>query len=131
MKLTKYTIYFKGGNIVIYALNYNQAKILAQAEAIKKGWDYEVCTYSVEETEEIKPTLREFLMTQTLPEELCVIRESGYIVATAWIDHEDLFCNYLNAKLGDMTVKSDKWDYLPIVDADGYTKTPRCHYIDV
>lgn len=40
MKLTKFTFTFKGGTITVSALNKNQAKILAQAEAIKRGWDY-------------------------------------------------------------------------------------------
>ena len=37
-----YKIYFKGGTITVSALNYKEAKILAQAEAIKKGWDYTI-----------------------------------------------------------------------------------------
>lgn len=42
MKETKYTIRFAAGSIVIYARNETEAKILAQAEAIKKGWDYRI-----------------------------------------------------------------------------------------
>lgn len=42
MKLTSYTIYFKGGPITVQAFNYKEAKILAQAEAIKRGWDYTI-----------------------------------------------------------------------------------------
>jgi hypothetical protein len=42
MKFTEYTFKFKGGPITVYALGYEQAKILAQAEAIKRGWDYTI-----------------------------------------------------------------------------------------
>ena len=37
MKRFKFTIMFKGGNIEVRAFNYTEAKILAQAEAIKRG----------------------------------------------------------------------------------------------
>lgn len=37
-----FTFHFKGGEITVSALSYAQAKILAQAEAIKRCWDYEV-----------------------------------------------------------------------------------------
>ena len=42
MKRFKFTIMFKGGNIEVRAFNYTEAKILAQAEAIKRGWDYTI-----------------------------------------------------------------------------------------
>ena len=42
MKLTSFTFNFKGGQITVRAINYEQAKILAQAEAIKRCWDYTV-----------------------------------------------------------------------------------------
>ena len=40
MNFTEYTFTFKGGNITVIAMNKNEGKILAQAEAIKRGWDY-------------------------------------------------------------------------------------------
>lgn len=40
MKLTNFTFKFKGGEITVRAFNYNEAKILAKAGAIKRGWDY-------------------------------------------------------------------------------------------
>ena len=40
MKPRKFTFYFKGGKIEVTAINYDQGKILAQAEAIKRGLDY-------------------------------------------------------------------------------------------
>jgi hypothetical protein len=42
MKQTKYSVKFLGGVIDVWAFNYEQAKILAQAEAIKRGWNYEI-----------------------------------------------------------------------------------------
>ena len=42
MKLTEFSIKFLGGTIKIRAFNYEQAKILAQAEAIKRAWNYEI-----------------------------------------------------------------------------------------
>ena len=42
MRKYKFTFNFKGGPIVVWAFNKIQGKILAQAEAIKNGWDYEV-----------------------------------------------------------------------------------------
>lgn len=42
MKLTPFTIHFKGGPITVRAFNYEMAKILAQAEAINRGWDYTI-----------------------------------------------------------------------------------------
>lgn len=42
MKFTNYTFKFKGGEITVRALNENQARILAQAQAINRCWDYEI-----------------------------------------------------------------------------------------
>lgn len=42
MKLTFFTFNFKGGQITVRAFNEKEAKILAQAEAIKRGWNYEI-----------------------------------------------------------------------------------------
>ncbi len=42
MKLTTFTFNFKGGPITVRAFNENEAKILAQAEAIKRAWDYTI-----------------------------------------------------------------------------------------
>ena len=48
MKFTTYTFNFKGGKITVRAMNKNQARILAQAEAIKKGWDYTIFDHPTE-----------------------------------------------------------------------------------
>lgn len=42
MKFREFTFNFKGGPITVLALGYETAKILAQAEAIKRGWDYTI-----------------------------------------------------------------------------------------
>ena len=42
MKKRQYTFNFKGGPITVWALGYEEAKILAQAEAISNGWDYHI-----------------------------------------------------------------------------------------
>lgn len=42
MKKKKYTFHFRGGKVTVWAFNYKEARILAQAEAIQKGWDYTI-----------------------------------------------------------------------------------------
>ena len=42
MKPRKFTFYFKGGQITVSSLNYDQGKILAQAKAIENGWDHTI-----------------------------------------------------------------------------------------
>lgn len=42
MKYYTYRFRFKNGTIKVRFIGYNSAKILAQAEAIKRGWDYAV-----------------------------------------------------------------------------------------
>jgi hypothetical protein len=42
MKPKKYTFYFRGGRITVNAHNQEQAKILAQARAIERGWDHTI-----------------------------------------------------------------------------------------
>ena len=39
MRQRKFTFYFKGSPIVVWAFNEKDAEILARAEAIKRGWD--------------------------------------------------------------------------------------------
>jgi hypothetical protein len=38
----KYTFKFNGGEITVRAHHYGAARILAQAEAIQRGWDYAI-----------------------------------------------------------------------------------------
>jgi hypothetical protein len=44
MRLNKYIFTFKGGKIKVSAFNREEGQILAQAEAIKRGWDYTIIT---------------------------------------------------------------------------------------
>lgn len=52
MKLTKYTFNFKGGKISVMAFNKIEGRILAQAEAIKRGWDYAIFDHPTEKGSE-------------------------------------------------------------------------------
>lgn len=45
MKFRDFTFEFIGGKITVKALNYESAKILAQAEAIKRGWNYTIIDF--------------------------------------------------------------------------------------
>ena len=76
-------------------------------------------------------SLREFLLHKTNAQELCVIRDSGWIVASCWIDHEDLFTRYMDNKLLERQVKDDNWDYLSIVNENNATLKIPCHYVDI
>ena len=108
------------------AMEKEYEETLKRVEDVKeKGESREV------KTEEDKVTLREFLLKKTKVTELCVIREHCWIIATAWIDYEDLFCREMNSRLLDMIVESDEWDYLPVVNENNAEIKIPCHYIDV
>jgi len=74
-------------------------------------------------------TVREFLLKHTEVNELCVVRDSGYIIMTAWIDCEDLFA--INNDIGKKIVKSDIWGTIPILNQNGHIIDVGCHYIDI
>ena len=74
-------------------------------------------------------TLKDFLYHKTNAQELCVIREHGWIVASCWIDYEDLFI--IPHRLANNIVKNDEWGYLPIVNENNAMVKVPCHYIDV
>lgn len=74
-------------------------------------------------------TLREFLRKKTNVRELCIIRESGWIVASCWIDYEDLFA--IPQQLSQKTIKKDEWGYITIVNENNAEIKIPCHYIDV
>lgn len=42
MKKRQFTFNFKGGPITVWAITKEEAEILAKAEAIQKGWSYEI-----------------------------------------------------------------------------------------
>lgn len=48
MKERKYTFNFKGGPITVWAMGKERAEILAKAEAIRNGWDYEIIKPNIE-----------------------------------------------------------------------------------
>lgn len=48
MKESAFTFNFKGGPITVYAFRYEQAEILAKAEAIRRGWSYEIVKSNIE-----------------------------------------------------------------------------------
>ena len=75
-------------------------------------------------------TVQEFLLHHTQIGELCVIRDGGWIVATAWIDSEDLFAGNVAPGIRNLTIQSDSWGTIGVRDKNGQqTKIP-CHYID-
>lgn len=76
-----------------------------------------------------KVILREFLLHHTQCHELCVIRLSGWIIFTAWIDDEDLF--EVPTKYLDHIVVADAWGTLVAVKEDGVKQYINCHYIDI
>lgn len=75
--------------------------------------------------------LREFLKTQTNPCELCVIRDNGWVIASVWIDYEDLFVRYLSDGLEYREVKKHWWGDIAIVNENNAKIRIPCHYVDV
>lgn len=73
-------------------------------------------------------TVREFCLKRTQVNELVVIRDSGWIVATAWIDYEDIF--RLPDSVKKKLVIKDEWGKLSIVTEHGDNIDVPCHYID-
>lgn len=78
-----------------------------------------------------KIKLSDFLLHHTQARELCAITMGGWINATFFIDHEDLFIHYLHPDLREKTVKSERWETLPIVDQSGKSVDVPCHFIEV
>lgn len=76
-------------------------------------------------------TLSEFLLKKTQVLELCVIRDGGWIVASFYIDHEDLFARFLDNTLSRMVVNGDEWGVINTTYKDGKVIQIPCHYIDV
>lgn len=76
-------------------------------------------------------TLRKFLREKTKVHELCAIQEHGYIVAVVYIDHEDLSSTSIPERLLNMTVKTKKWGFLPVIFATGVEMNIPCHNVEV
>lgn len=79
----------------------------------------------------LKINLLEFLLHHTQARELCVITIGGWINATVFIDHEDLFTRYLDKELASKAVKAHKWETLSIVNAVGKPVEIPAHFIEV
>lgn len=75
--------------------------------------------------------LREFLLTKTQPLEMCVIKDCGWAVTTAWVDYEDLFMRELSEELAQREVKRDYWENWPIVSKHGKMLSIPCHTVEV
>lgn len=76
-----------------------------------------------------KITCKEFLLHKTNALQLCVIRDSGWIVETVWIDHEDIF--RVSEKTRNQIVKGSEYGELTIRDKTGKQINVPCLYIDV
>ena len=70
-----------------------------------------------------------FLRYKTNTNELCVIREGGWIIDACWIDYEDLFL--VHPKIADKEVKKDEWDCFPVVNENKANVKIPCHYFDI
>ena len=75
--------------------------------------------------------LSEFLLKHTNSRELCVITIGGWINATFFIDHEDLFARYIHKDLEKATVKFHHWDTLSIVDSQNNSIEVPAHFIEI
>lgn len=71
-------------------------------------------------------TLNAFLREYTEVHDLCFIRESGWVVASVWIDSEDLFI--IHPDLASSTVLSYEYGTIPI---NGSEARLPCTYIDI
>lgn len=74
-------------------------------------------------------TLQEFCLRRTRVGELVVVRDAGYVIASAYIDAEDLF--FLPPSLSACQVSSDKWGELRVATEHGDEVGVPCHYVDI
>lgn len=75
-----------------------------------------------------KITIGEFCLHHTQVGELCVFRDTGYIVGSTWIDNEDLFA--IHDKIRNAEMKSHSWGTISITTEHGDKLDVPCHYID-
>ena len=73
--------------------------------------------------------LMDFLLHHTPTHDLCVIRESGWILQVAYIDPEDLFL--IHPRLQHLPVRSHSRGTLRVNVGDGQFADAPCHYVDV
>ena len=74
-------------------------------------------------------TVRDFCLKKTQAHELVVIRDAGWIVASVWIDYEDIFL--LPERIKEKEVRRDEWGTLSIITKHGDEIEVPCHYLDV
>lgn len=74
-------------------------------------------------------TVLDFCLRRTNAHELVVIRDSGWIVASVWIDYEDIFL--IPDRVKDKEIRKDSWGTLNIVTEHGDELEVPCHYLDV
>ena len=74
-------------------------------------------------------TVKEFCLQHTKANELVGICDSGYLVHTVYIDHEDLFT--IANKYINLQVKKDYWKDINIVNQQGNKVSIPCHMIDI
>ena len=75
-------------------------------------------------------TLKEFLLTETDANELCIIRQTGYIIGTVYIDHEDISTLSLPKPFLNKNVLESDFDWFRTCSDDVHCKT-WVRYIDV
>lgn len=75
--------------------------------------------------------LGDFLLHKTNAGELCVITEAGWLVATFWIDHEDLFCRNMPTEMANKKIIHEYWGDLTIVNENNNPVKIPCHFIDL
>ena len=73
-------------------------------------------------------TVYEFCRKHARRHQLCVIRDSGWIVETVWIDSEDLF--RVTKLSAEAEVKKTDYGTLPVKNEDGNIVHVSCLYID-
>ena len=106
MKHRRFTFMFNGGQITVRAFNEQQAEILAQAEAIRKGWNYKIL--SKEEVEMAKYTVETHFETDDRKEVEDFAFEchrKGY--NTKFTDNEtgEVYADYDTALLQDLILE--------------------------
>lgn len=73
--------------------------------------------------------LAEFLLERTKGQQMCAILDSGCIIETAYIDHEDLYI--ASIKNRDREVKCFYWSTLDIRTQHGDKLSIPCRYIEL
>ena len=73
--------------------------------------------------------LKDFLMTKTHADQLCIIRDHGWRIAAAYIDSEDLFLSGLHPDLLNTEVIGSIWGSLTLTGQE--LKSIGVLYIDI